>query len=135
MTMTMPVNRETYSELIEEDLVWLNKQPRSLEREHVAEVLKESITLLYDRKVPSAPLTQDVFVKNGFIGQERGHYYEYSLSRGDKFISVRFQNHTVACSTPANRNEFALFGIIVLENVQDLQMALRLCRVKINIEL
>ena len=52
--MTMPVNRETYSKLIEEDLVWLNKQPRSLEREHVAEVLKDSITLLYDRKVPSA---------------------------------------------------------------------------------
>lgn len=133
--MTMPVNRETYSKMIEEDLVWLNKQPRSLEREHVAEVLKDSIAILYDRKFPSAPLTQDVFVKNGFIGQEQGHYYEYSLSRGDNSISVRFQNHTIACSTPANRNEFALFGIIVLHTVLDLQMALQLCGITLNLRL
>ena len=39
MTMTMPVNRETYSKLIEEDLVWLNKQPRSLERNHIENIL------------------------------------------------------------------------------------------------
>lgn len=131
--MTMPVNRETYSKMIEEDLEWLNKQPRSLEREHVAEVLKDSIAILYDRKFPSAPLTQDVFVKNGFIGQEQGHYYEYSLSRGDNSISVRYQNHYKACSTPADRNEFALFGVIVLHSVLDLQMALQLCGITLNI--
>jgi hypothetical protein len=121
--------------MIEEDLEWLNKQPRSLEREHVAEVLKDSITIWYDRKVPAAPLTQDVFVKNGFIGQEQGHYYEYSLSRGGNSISVRFQNHDIACSTPANRNEFALFGIIVLHTVLDLQMALQLCGITLNLQL
>ena len=37
--MTMPVNRETYSKMIEEDLVWLNKQPRSLERNHIENIL------------------------------------------------------------------------------------------------
>lgn len=90
---------------------------------------------VYNEDLEQIPLSSDVFEKNGFVGSEQGHYYEYKISVGGKEMSVRYQNHDIACSTPANRNEFALFGIIVLENVQDLQMALRLCRIKINIEL
>lgn len=37
--MTMPVNRETFSKMIEEDLEWLNKQPCSLERNHIENIL------------------------------------------------------------------------------------------------
>lgn len=39
----MKLNREGYEALIEGDLSWLMRQPRTLERDHVAEVLKASV--------------------------------------------------------------------------------------------
>ena len=81
------------------------------------------------------PLSVDVFERNGFIGKEEGHYYSYTISDGKNYVKVHYQNHLKACSTPDDRNEFALFGIIVLETVMDLQLALLLCKVKKSIEL
>jgi len=37
------LNKEGYSQLIEEDIAWLEKIPRTLEREHIIAVLKASV--------------------------------------------------------------------------------------------
>ncbi len=52
--MSMKLNRSAYELLITENLEWLYKQPRSLERDHIAEVLKASP----DREYP-APEQKD----------------------------------------------------------------------------
>lgn len=75
------------------------------------------------------PLTTEIFEKNGFIGKEEGHYYSYHRygRLGNEIFNVHYQNHWIACSTPDNRDEFALFGMIILRYVHELQHALRLC--------
>ena len=45
--VTTTLNRTAYEELIAEDLEWLMKQPRSLEREHIAMILKQDAELRY----------------------------------------------------------------------------------------
>ena len=46
--MGTTLNRKGYEKLITEDLDWLMMQPRSLERDHIIDVLKASVDLLYD---------------------------------------------------------------------------------------
>ena len=42
--MTMPVNHQTYVRLLEEDIDWLMKQPRSLERDHIEIILRRLVS-------------------------------------------------------------------------------------------
>ena len=44
------VNREAYRKLIDEDIEWLLKQPRSLERDHIVNVLKNSVEWVYGKE-------------------------------------------------------------------------------------
>lgn len=44
----MKMNKKSYAELINEDIEYLQKQSESLERQHIIEVLKESVILYYD---------------------------------------------------------------------------------------
>ena len=48
--MGMKVNREAYQKLIDEDIEWLMKQPRSLERDHIVSVLKNSVKRIYGKE-------------------------------------------------------------------------------------
>ena len=48
--MGMIVNREAYQKLIDEDIEWLMKQPRTLERDHIVSVLKNSVDRLYGKE-------------------------------------------------------------------------------------
>lgn len=41
------LNRKSYARLIQEDIEWLMKQPRTLERDHIKMILKWSINELY----------------------------------------------------------------------------------------
>ena len=41
--MPTTLNREAYQKLIDEDIAWLERQPRSLERDHVIDVLRASV--------------------------------------------------------------------------------------------
>jgi hypothetical protein len=41
------VNRATYERLVEEDLAWLMAQPRTLEREHIALIVRQSVEQEY----------------------------------------------------------------------------------------
>jgi hypothetical protein len=40
--MSSTLNRQAYEQLIAEDLEWLLKQPRSLERDHIEAILRSS---------------------------------------------------------------------------------------------
>lgn len=44
------MNRWAYEKLIAEDLEWLMAQPRTLERDHIADVLRWSVDRIYPRK-------------------------------------------------------------------------------------
>lgn len=46
--MTTRLNRQAYQQLVDEDVAWLEKQPRTLEREHVILIVKSSVGWLYD---------------------------------------------------------------------------------------
>lgn len=45
--MSGRLNREAYARLVAEDIEWLLKQPRTLEREHIEEVLKRAVFYEY----------------------------------------------------------------------------------------
>lgn len=44
------MDMESYIKTINEDLEWLNRQPQSLERDHIESVLKGSIRMYYTSK-------------------------------------------------------------------------------------
>ena len=48
--MGMMVNSEAYQKLIDEDIEWILKQPRTLERDHIVSVLKNSVERLYGKE-------------------------------------------------------------------------------------
>jgi hypothetical protein len=48
--MPTRLNREAYQKLIDEDVAWLEQQPRTLERDHVIAVLRASVDHEYPRK-------------------------------------------------------------------------------------
>ena len=60
--MGMIVNRDAYQKLIDEDIEWLLKQPRSLERDHIVSVLKNSVERIYGKeKIDEACLPHPSF--------------------------------------------------------------------------
>ena len=58
--MSQSVNRETYEKLLAENLEWLDRQPRSLEREHIRAILLASAALIYEPHDPEEYLRQKV---------------------------------------------------------------------------
>ncbi len=50
----MILNRAAYQRLVDEDLEWLLTQPRTLERDHIEQTLRWSISALYDGADPLA---------------------------------------------------------------------------------
>jgi hypothetical protein len=45
--MATTINRAAFVQLIEEDIAWLEKQPRSLERDHIEAVLRDAPSIYY----------------------------------------------------------------------------------------
>ena len=58
--MGTKMNKESYQKLIDEDLEWLNKQPRTLERIHIADIVKESIDFYYPKQADNLPISSVV---------------------------------------------------------------------------
>lgn len=46
--MSRKLNELAYRKLIEEDLEWLDKQPRTLERQHIESIVRESTFFNYE---------------------------------------------------------------------------------------
>lgn len=53
------LNRHAYQRLINEDLEWLSRQPRSLEREHIEVIVRQSPEREYTRASSSAEGVRD----------------------------------------------------------------------------
>lgn len=62
--MTMKLNRRGYQELVDGDLEWLLQQPRTLERDHIEAVLRESPERYYGEIEKPAPRA-DALSKGG----------------------------------------------------------------------
>ncbi len=45
--MTMTLNRMAFQRLVDENIAWLTKQPHTLERQHVIDIVKASVDLYY----------------------------------------------------------------------------------------
>lgn len=54
--MSQKMNRESFVQLVTENIEWLMKQPRTLEREHTIGILKECVDFYYppEVRVPAA---------------------------------------------------------------------------------
>ena len=50
--MGTKMNKSAFQKMIDENLEWLNKQPRTLERDHIEMILKESINYYYPTPKP-----------------------------------------------------------------------------------
>lgn len=91
------MNRTTYEQLISEDLEWLLKQPRSLERDHIEAIVRRSVDHEYGQ--PGAPRSkkqkvEDVLRRSDLTAQivqrddiEYGHHD--SLPRGEHVANRR----------------------------------------------
>jgi hypothetical protein len=64
--MTTKLNRSAYEQLVVEDLEWLDKQPRTLEREHIRVLLEQSADLLYG--TPPMPVNTGCWEVYPFAG-------------------------------------------------------------------
>ena len=47
--MGTKVNSRAYKQLIDEDIEWLNKQPNTLENQHIKQIVEDSINFYYDK--------------------------------------------------------------------------------------
>ncbi len=45
--MAHKMGRGSYQKLIDEDIEWLMKQPRTLEREHILQIIQDSVNFYY----------------------------------------------------------------------------------------
>ena len=48
--MSIKLNKDSYQELIEQNIEWLNKQPQTLEREHIKKIVLDSINFYYPKQ-------------------------------------------------------------------------------------
>ncbi len=46
----MRLNKQAYTKLVLDDLAWLMNQPKSLERDHIALILNDSIDRMYPKE-------------------------------------------------------------------------------------
>jgi len=86
--MTMKVNKETYRQLIDEDIAWLRKYPRTLERGHIIDVLEWSIDQLY----PAIDYEERI---KWFIGQPIDEALKCQL----QVLIEEIKNHDATCRT------------------------------------
>lgn len=78
--MGTTLNKAAYTKLIEEDIAWLEKQypGRSLEKEHIIDTLKWSISSKYPDEVPDEVQEAQKYIRScesdmGFMGSPQ--YY------------------------------------------------------------
>ena len=57
--MPTTLNKAAYKQLIDEDIEWLKKQPRSLERDHIEVILTWSISMKSEMDKQTSMLFKD----------------------------------------------------------------------------
>jgi site-specific DNA-methyltransferase (adenine-specific) len=51
--MVMTLNRQAFQQVVDEDLAWLAQQPRTLERDHVEQLVRDAVEQYYARPLPA----------------------------------------------------------------------------------
>ncbi len=90
--MVTTLNRRAYETLISEDIEWLIKQPRTLERDHIEHVLRDSPRRMYP---PAHTLQKLQKIRTAYWAwrmRVRWHY-RYTTSLSSKWKS----GHNVGC--------------------------------------
>jgi predicted chitinase len=79
--MAGKLNQHAYERLVAEDIAWLEKQPRTLEREHVIGIVRESVAFYY----PADELT------DGRIDRGRAERIIAKLNAAAESLRARIQ--------------------------------------------
>lgn len=77
--MSCKLNRSAYQRLIDENIAWLMKFPRTLEREHTIFVLRDSVRCHYDEKLFPSPEAIER------VSQETRHWHMEKYDGADPF--------------------------------------------------
>lgn len=88
--MGTKMNKKSYQKLIDENLEWLNKQPKTLERMHIADIVKESIDFYYPKQVDNLPISS--VVDSAVLNKDKGH----GICKEDgceKFAVIDYNGH------------------------------------------
>jgi hypothetical protein len=98
------ITREAYEKLVAEDLAWLEKQPRTLERDHVMLIVQNSVDQLYGPKPPTPfyERSLDSFADEIItqVAQSNdGLYYAWLARPPGSYITADFS----ACRTTAEQ--------------------------------
>lgn len=68
--MSSKLPRSGYQKLVDEDLEWLLKQTRTLEREHIADIVRESVDCYYPEGVEVRWVPGLVVHSSGYLGAD-----------------------------------------------------------------
>ncbi len=60
----MHMNKQAYESSIKENLAWLEKQEKTLERDHIISIVKNSVSLTYPKGDNMKPLSDEEFEKS-----------------------------------------------------------------------
>lgn len=96
--MGTTLNRHAYQRLVDEDLEWLLKQPRSLEREHIEGIVRQSPDLYYRADKEPTPPNQHSYVPlRGDVGTWCGYTKDGGMTCG---LSATAEIHQSATPLP-----------------------------------
>lgn len=92
--MSMKLTKSSYQKLIEEDIEWLKKMPRTLERDHIIMILELSPTREYD--------DQNEIIYHRNLLQEKIHWAKSvnqdtlkTLCACDGLVTTSFKNNNI----------------------------------------
>lgn len=88
--MGTPLNKTAYEKLIEENLAWLLAQPRTLERDHIEQIVRHSTAMLYPAKEPVQQ--DDQLVSREADGSLSVSVYEDLFKQGDRVRVTKIED-------------------------------------------
>ena len=102
--MSGTITRAAYQQLVDEDICWLERQPRTLERDHVIDIVRHSVGAYYDDKeVNTAKVFRDR------RKQLPSHILEataWAAGEGDGIDQLRDQIATLGKNTETRIKEY-----------------------------
>lgn len=99
--MTTMLNRRTYQQMVDEDLRWLLAQPRTLERDHIEQIVRDSVAVYYpanrgdyaDVRDDDRPATTRQYAS----GTREARYVEHVLTPLARAVQERVEEAVRIC--------------------------------------
>ena len=70
--MSSKITKEAYEKLIAEDIEWLEKQPHSLENDHIKAIVRDSVNFYYPEK-KEIKIDVESFVRSMETGRRKNY--------------------------------------------------------------